>query len=159
MQSNANIAERVRQVGLALKAELEPVAAKVSADDSDERLYPQVAKTLDHCLADLAELNFWGVGNRVPSSELWNIAGPILERGWLQNRARTKPRGYAGDYEMLARIYEGTLCDDPLGRLFDRYFQEQAAPVAALAHELYPLADVSVCQDGGGYDRVVRVLT
>jgi hypothetical protein len=41
-----------------------------------------------------------------------------------------KPRGYAGDYEMLARIYENVLCDDPLGRLFDRYFQSQAAPQA-----------------------------
>jgi hypothetical protein len=35
---------------------------------------------------------------------------------------------------------------------------EQAAPVAALARELYAGADVAVCQDAGGYDRVVRVL-
>jgi release factor glutamine methyltransferase len=37
--------------------------------------------------------------------------------------------------------------------------EEQATPVAALAQELYPRAAVSVCQDGGGYDRVVRVAT
>jgi release factor glutamine methyltransferase len=36
--------------------------------------------------------------------------------------------------------------------------EEQAAPVAALAGQLYPSGEVSVCQDGGGYDRVVRVL-
>lgn len=35
--------------------------------------------------------------------------------------------------------------------------EEQAAPVASLARSLYPSAAVSVCQDGGGYDRVVRV--
>jgi release factor glutamine methyltransferase len=35
--------------------------------------------------------------------------------------------------------------------------QEQAGPVAALAQTLYPTAEVSVCQDNGGYDRVVRV--
>jgi release factor glutamine methyltransferase len=35
--------------------------------------------------------------------------------------------------------------------------EEQATPVAALAQELYPRAEVSVCQDAGGYDRVVRV--
>ena len=35
--------------------------------------------------------------------------------------------------------------------------EEQASPVAALAQRLYPNADVSVCQDAGGYDRVVRV--
>ncbi len=37
--------------------------------------------------------------------------------------------------------------------------EEQAAPVAALARRLYPSAEVSVRQDAGGYDRVVRVLT
>jgi release factor glutamine methyltransferase len=37
--------------------------------------------------------------------------------------------------------------------------EEQATPVAAMAQELYPRAAVSVCQDGGGYDRVVRVAT
>ena len=35
--------------------------------------------------------------------------------------------------------------------------QEQAAPVAALARQLYPGAAVSICRDNGGYDRVVRV--
>jgi release factor glutamine methyltransferase len=37
--------------------------------------------------------------------------------------------------------------------------EEQATPVAVLARELYPSARVSVCQDAGGYDRVVRVAT
>jgi release factor glutamine methyltransferase len=36
--------------------------------------------------------------------------------------------------------------------------EEQAAPIAALARTLYAGADVNVCQDHGGYDRVVRVL-
>jgi release factor glutamine methyltransferase len=37
--------------------------------------------------------------------------------------------------------------------------EEQASPVAALARELYPNSEVSVCQDAGGYDRVVRLVT
>jgi release factor glutamine methyltransferase len=37
--------------------------------------------------------------------------------------------------------------------------EEQASPVAALARELYPNAEVSVCQDAGGYERVVQVVT
>ncbi len=36
--------------------------------------------------------------------------------------------------------------------------EDQAASVAALARELYPAAQVTVLQDNGGYDRVVRVL-
>jgi release factor glutamine methyltransferase len=35
--------------------------------------------------------------------------------------------------------------------------QGQSQPVAALARELYPSAEVGVCQDAGGYDRVLRV--
>lgn len=37
--------------------------------------------------------------------------------------------------------------------------EEQAAPMAALARQIYAGADISVCQDGGGYDRVVRIET
>jgi release factor glutamine methyltransferase len=35
--------------------------------------------------------------------------------------------------------------------------EEQAAPIAALARDLHPHAEISVRQDAGGYDRVVRV--
>lgn len=35
--------------------------------------------------------------------------------------------------------------------------QEQAEPVAARARVLYPQAEVSILQDAGGYDRVVRL--
>jgi release factor glutamine methyltransferase len=36
--------------------------------------------------------------------------------------------------------------------------EEQAAPMAELARHIFADAEVSVCQDAGGYDRVVRVL-
>jgi release factor glutamine methyltransferase len=35
--------------------------------------------------------------------------------------------------------------------------EAQAAPVAALARQLYPGAQVEICQDAGGYDRVVQL--
>jgi release factor glutamine methyltransferase len=37
--------------------------------------------------------------------------------------------------------------------------QDQAAPMAEVARALYAGADVSICRDAGGYDRVVRILT
>jgi release factor glutamine methyltransferase len=37
--------------------------------------------------------------------------------------------------------------------------EDQATPMAAFARGLFPGADVSVRQDGGGYDRVVRIVT
>jgi release factor glutamine methyltransferase len=36
--------------------------------------------------------------------------------------------------------------------------EDQAAPVAELAARLFPGAEISVCRDAGGYDRVLRVL-
>jgi hypothetical protein len=113
-----------------LRATLTPLAALADRHELDEMAYPRIRSAIDDCLGDLQATGLWGRDNLLPSSELWNIAGEILLRGWLQNQARIKPRGYAGDYEMLARIYQSRLCDDPLGRHFDRYFQEQAAPQA-----------------------------
>ena len=89
-----------------------------------------VEAALDRCTARLAATGCRGHDNRTLSSMLWRIAEPYLERGDLQVRARTKPRGYAGDYVMLAMIMEDYRSSDPLGRSLDRYFQIQAAPRA-----------------------------
>ena len=89
-----------------------------------------VESALDRCMARLAATNCWGEQNRILSSELWRIAGKYLKRGHLQVRARNKPRGYAGDFQMLSWIIEDDRSTDPLGRTLDRYFQIQAAPRA-----------------------------
>ena len=129
------LATRLREIDAELEARPKDASAERpdrgrATRDENERLYAAVKVALDRCVQRLDALGMRGPDNRLPSSELWNVAGDLLQRGWLQNHARTKPRGYAGDHEMLARIYEGHLCDDPLGRLFDRYFQEEAAPRA-----------------------------
>jgi SAM-dependent methyltransferase len=109
-----------------LLARLQALAPSLSSDQAEQEL----TSALKACLDELSPLNLWGEQNRLWSSILWNAAASLLTRGWLQTRARTKPRGYAGDYELLAWIYEQRTTDDPLGRLFDRYFQAQAAPQA-----------------------------
>jgi extracellular factor (EF) 3-hydroxypalmitic acid methyl ester biosynthesis protein len=125
-----DVVATVRQAAEELADRLRAVDSPPVSDESEQARFEQVKAALDDCLARLQPLGLIGVDNRLPSSELWNVCGSLLTRGWLQNQARTKPRGYAGDYEMLSRIYENRLCDDPLGRLFDRYFQEEAAPRA-----------------------------
>ncbi len=109
-------------------------AERLTAGWSDDRLADAlVDAALSESLVRLAETNCWGEANRLPSSELWRIAGPILEVGSLQHHARFKPHGYAGDHEMLTRICEESCCGHPLGRVFDRYFLRQAAPQAVRA--------------------------
>jgi SAM-dependent methyltransferase len=151
MTSSASaIQARVREVARRLLAKLQAVEARLGQTAAASGAEAEVAAAFDESLAELTTLQMWGPENRVPSSELWNAAGHLLCRGWLQNQARTKPRGYAGDYEMLARIYEHRLCDDPLGRLFDVYFQAQAAP-QAVRNRMAMIADWIVEAAHGGH--------
>ena len=106
-------------------------ARQYTREWTDEALTDSlVDAAISQCLYRLAKTGCWGETNRLPSNEFWNIAGPVLELGVLQHRARFKPRGYAGDYQMLHWICTDYRCDHPLGRAFDRYFQHQAAPQA-----------------------------
>jgi len=155
MTSSASaIQSRVRQAAQRLLGKLDVIEASLGDETAASGAETEVAAAFDQCLAELAELQLWGPDNRLPSSELWNAAGHLLCRGWLQNQARTKPRGYAGDYEMLARIYEHRLCDETLGRLFDVYFQAQAAP-QAVRNRMAMISDWTV--EAAGWDRSLRV--
>ena len=81
----------------------------------------------------LAGSGRWGKENQSASAAFWEPVEPFMRHGWLQLRARTKPLGYAGDYELLEAICENRVADGPLGRIFDRYFLAQAAPAAVAA--------------------------
>lgn len=89
-----------------------------------------VSPVLERGLAELATTDLWGPANREPSFAMWQEAGEVLKHGWLQLRAREKPRGYAGDHEMLGAIYQNRVTDDPRGESFDEFFLRQAAPQA-----------------------------
>lgn len=89
-----------------------------------------VIAAMDAALAALGASECWGPANRVASGEFWRVAEPWLRFGSLQVHARTKPRGYAGDFELLGKICDEMTCDHPMGKVMDRYFQDQAAPQA-----------------------------
>jgi len=129
-QPQETLLAAARTAGERLVQDLEQ-ARPLTADWANQKLSDALVETaLSTCLHQLADAGCWGDANRLPSQELWRIAGPLLEAGALQHRARFKPRGYAGDYQMLHWIATDYCCDHPLGRVFDRYFQRQAAPQA-----------------------------
>ncbi len=131
--SESALAETVRTTAHRLLDDLQRVS-HFTASQHDRALGDALVEVaLSFCLARLAATGVWGEANRTASSILWHIAGPCLELGWLQHRARFKPRGYAGDEELLTRICRGEECNSDLGRLFDRYFLRQAAPQAVRA--------------------------
>jgi hypothetical protein len=113
-----------------LVAELERACDRTGKWSDQALTEALVDAALSTCLDALARTGCCGEANRMPSGELWRIAGKLLEAGTLQVHARFKPRGYAGDYQLLHRIWGEDHCDHPLGIAFDRYFLRQAAPQA-----------------------------
>lgn len=123
----AELADLARAIGDELAGELER-ACRLSSQWTDETAgFALLQTAMDRCLNRLAQTGCWGRANQQPSNAFWAATGSVLSLGSLQDRARNKPRGYAGDYEMFVQFYEGYCVDHPLGRLFDRYFQSQAA--------------------------------
>ena len=64
----------------------------------------------------------------------------ITERhfaGTLQAAARAKRHGYSGDFEIIDAIYSLHVADDPSLRLWDSFFQAQAAPCAVRNRKAY----------------------
>jgi extracellular factor (EF) 3-hydroxypalmitic acid methyl ester biosynthesis protein len=128
--TDENLRQRVRQIAQRLDDDLRR-ARDATRGWSDAVRTDQLARqALQRALDQLSATGCWGEANRLPSSELWRIAASWLEVGSLQLRARTKPRGYAGDFEMLAQICAQQVCEHRLGVAFDRFFQSQAAPQA-----------------------------
>ena len=132
-QSDEAVHSAVRAAAEQLVAALQQAEELTGAWADQPLTTALVDSALSTCLSRLAQTRLWGEANRLPSGELWKIAGERLEVGVLQHAARFKPRGYAGDFEMLARICNDFRCDHPLGRAFDAFFQSQAAPQAVRA--------------------------
>lgn len=126
MITEAAAFEVVQGAAKVLRERLEAAAQSASLGERQA----MVDDALAGCLSTLVTTGIWGEPNRLMSAPLWNMVGDLLETGWLQARARHKPRGYAGDHELLRRIALRQVCEHPLGRCFDEYFQAQAAPEA-----------------------------
>ncbi len=131
--SGDSVAAIARSAGERLLDDLDCAQGLTDSWQNENLAQLLVDHALSDCLNRLAATGCWGEANQLPSSIFWKTAGPALEVGALQQRARTKPLGYAGDHVMIARMWEQSCCDHPLGRLFDRYFLALAAPQAVRA--------------------------
>lgn len=157
--SSSDLAAYARETGARLVADLER-AKSLSAGWADEELgYALVSCSMDRALARLAATSCWGKENQLPSGEFWAVAGIWLEVSWLQHRARFKPRGYAGDFEMFERFWQRECVEHPLGHLFDRYFQVQAAVEAVRARTEAIGAALVECRLKSSVERAFHVVS
>ena len=142
--SDEEICREAAETARALVQELTEAAGLCSEWHDESLGFALLSTAMDRCLNRLAATGRWGKANQLAGSQFWSIAGAVLDIGWLQPRARHKPRGYAGDYEMFVRFWQHTCDDHPLGRLFDRYFQRQAAVEAVRSRTTYLAQTIAV---------------
>src|SRR5256885_110961 len=69
--------------------------------------------------------------------ELRKAFGDALSPATLQGFGLHKPHGYAGDFEMIDRIYSEHISPEPRFAAWDRYFHQQAAAKAVRNRKSY----------------------
>ncbi len=91
-------------------------------------LSDQIHRVEDFCRAMEAELDD-GEAIRKKQAEFRKRTDQHFSKSFLMNRARTWPRGYPGDYEIIEKAYNDQTISQGIGQLLDRYFLE-----STLAH-------------------------
>jgi SAM-dependent methyltransferase len=78
----------------------------------------------------------------------------------MQGYALQKPHGYAGDYEMIDKVYQYHMCRDPYLVNWDRYAHAQSTPIAVRNRKEYfkrMLSRLAVDKQGVGPLHVLNV--
>ncbi len=69
--------------------------------------------------------------------ELRDVFGDALSPSTMQGFALRKPHGYAGDFEIIDRIYQQHISPEPHLAAWDRYYHQHAAPRAVRNRKTY----------------------
>ena len=111
---------------------------------------------------DYKELNnfFVKVFNRVAGDEmnrdevrnLWQLFHPAFTPETLQGFALHKPHGYAGDFEIIDKIYQEWLSPDPHLANWDRFFHWQSATKGTRNRKRYFIKKFSELAKNNGKD-------
>ncbi len=104
-------------------AEFEKSIEPLAYPDNDERLSElerilsrglSACRGLDKVIGDDPELL------KAAQCRFQEATAPWLNQSWIIHRARTKPRGFPGDYQMLSAIYDGVPIARGMGGYLDR---------------------------------------
>lgn len=98
---------------------------------------PAEYPVFDRWLAELAEAYDQGDVTEQELVLLRGRFGKALSVQTLQGFSLVKPHGYAGDFEIIDRIYTKWISDDPALKNWDRYFHALSAPRAVRNRKSY----------------------
>ena len=126
---NRFFTEHVPRFTLALE-EFDRHIDRQSEPESDV-IVEELTRSIDGSLANCAELETLLAGSdrsllKEVQTRYREAIWPWFGRSWFMNHALAKPRGYAGDYQMLNSIYDGVPKSRGLGGYLDRYFLKTA---------------------------------
>ena len=88
-------------------------------------------ETLRNFISELDELN------DKQEAEFFDLISPALCLETMQGFAFQKPHGYAGDHEIIDKIYTHWHSSDPSLRKWDEFFHSQEAPIAVRNRKQY----------------------
>src|SRR6266567_8449248 len=91
---------------------------------------PEDYGAFDYWLRDVAAEIESGTLSHAQFDALLSQYRDAFDISTMQGFARTKPHGYAGDFEIIDRIYCGHVAPSPKLANWDRYFHAQPAPKA-----------------------------
>jgi SAM-dependent methyltransferase len=89
--------------------------------------------------------------------DMWQEMGEAFGSETMQGHGIRKPYGYAGDFEMIDRIYQYSVCDNPVVRRWDEYFQSRKACEAVRNRKRYFIDLMSGAIEGKQTLRVLNV--
>lgn len=96
-------------------------------------------------------------GEGILPQQIAAVYAPTMCLNCLHGRAFLKPRGYAGDFELIDHIYTGWLSSDTSLVRHDRFFHSQPAPRAVRNRKAY-LRTVLLSLANSAKQRPLRVL-
>ncbi len=108
-RSLEDVAQRCEMPGADMNELLQELTGQIHRVES-------VCRTLEQSLGDDKE------SIRRKQSEFRQQTDDVFSRSYLMNRARTWPRGYPGDYEIIETAYNNQAVSPGIGQLLDRYF-------------------------------------
>jgi len=113
----------------------------------------------DELNAWMARAHAFAIVGQLPErdkTELLEAFGAAMSLLTMQGFALNKPHGYAGDFEIIDRIYQHHVSADPALANWDRLFHRQAAPKAVRNRKTYfhRLLDH---HDAAGSPRVLKI--
>lgn len=99
----------------------------------DEARYPCMKRMMDR----IADLRAQGVISDTMNHQLWDDLGRVGSTDTLMGFIYRRPHGYAGDFEIIDKLYTGHVADDPMLRRWDQWIQALDASQAVRNRKAY----------------------